>query len=836
LIEDVKQFVAPSPQAFYEANKFSLTTFNADPEFNAFGKSRIFVADSMFYPFDYTNTTTANPFWDTGYAYRSEPTTTGVVTDPTEPLITHNYLMSDWNSAGYDRSGGTPSSDSPASNPAAAAVQRIANYLNTAWPGYSSTFVQKYGQREAEQIAWNIYGMSGASTVGNGTTVEGSWANTTHRVSPYGAPKTMRWSSFLWDGPLGSGARILPQTRSPLATKTAVGVSLSNGGSKTKYRVNFRVMFEFLLPSGYQGYQSTHSWSLSADSLYVVHLEATINGQRVLLSSTTDPSALGYATNGDATKMSVGTSTKNLDLVNADPTDGSRIATPISSTADFSTEGQAKSPGSTWTDKTWPINQAATGPDVSINNIRIRIVVCTPSTGNATGTPQDLIPYQISPIHDIDGSAGFEAGADTGSDPTKFGSLHFPDQFALYSKDTPSTGDSPFNWAVMETTDPRVNQLASDWHSTPNSGSVAGNADVGVRTLPPYPASSADGDESKLAFPDCSQLTAGNFPIHYGGRPHDTDKRMSSVGWLSCVSTGIQSGKPWRTLKFQPGGGGSPPDWLLMDLFAVPFDAAGLPVDPNNNLNHVNQYPTLIGTSPLTYMNSTSGKININAKVFPDKTANSNFSTPDRTLPLQALFENAYRGATQITSTSASSADNSKTLALNVLNQVASAGGSFPGPYRYSGEICEVAGIADDTGLNEWDREAIVRNLGSLITTRSNAFSVWGVAQTIKKVPQNINGGGANPGQFQTGDQVTGEKRFHAIVERYVWPGADGVAGNGQPNASGSYGQLGGNAWLASPTNVTDGSNPSAPGFEKSYNPQAAVIKYRIRSFTYLND
>jgi hypothetical protein len=845
--EQVKAFVASGPQSFYETNKFFLTHFNADPEFNVFGKSRIFIADSMYYPFDYANTTTANPYWDTGYTYRAEPTTTGVVADATEPLIMHGYLMNDWNSAGYDRAGGTPTSDLPATNPAAAVVQRIANYLNTPWPGYPQSFVAKYGAREAEQIAWNIYGMAAASTVGNTTTQEGSWANTTYRTS-YGAPahsQNMRWSSFLWDGPLGTGARILPQTRSPLVSKVGVGVSLAKvSGSTTKYRVNFRVIFEMHLPSGYQGYQSTHSWSLGNDNIYLVHLEATINGQRVVLASTKDPTALAYATNGDATKMVVGPSSSQvLDLVGADPNDGDRKATPTNVNADFSTQGQTASPGSTFVARTWPIDPAATAPDAIISDVRLRFVAVTSSTGGASGTPTDYIPYQISPIRDIDGAPGFEAGNDSGGDPTKYGSLHFPDQFAFTSS---SDVGGPSVWGVMQTVDPRVNQIASDWRSTANSGSVAGNADVGFRTLPPYPASNADGDESKLAFPDCSQLTRGTFDVHYGGRPHDTDKRMSSVGWLSCVSTGIQSGKPWRTLKFQPGGGGSPPDWLLMDLFAVPFDE--LPIiykDPTSGATTTYQYPfrsdvgnlriSALGLpASLSYMNSTAGKVNINAKIFPDKAVNSNFSPPDRILPLQALFENMYRGTVQITSTSAISGNNSKTLASNVVNQVPSST-TFSGPYKFAGEICEVAGVADDTGLNEWDREAVVRNLGSLITTRSNAFSVWGVAQTVKKIPKNLAGAGANPNQFQSGDQVTGEKRFHAVIQRYVWPGVDGVVGNGQTGAGG-YTQLGTNGWLASPTNATDGNNPSASNFTQSYNPQAAVFKYRVVSFKYLDE
>ena len=114
-------------------------------------------------------------------------------------------------------------------------------------------------------------------------------------------------------------------------------------------------------------------------------------------------------------------------------------------------------------------------------------------------------------------------------------------------------------------------------------------------------------------------------------------------------------------------------------------------------------------------------------------------------------------------------------------------------PYHYLGEVCEIAGVAD-TGASDWDKEAIVRYMASNLTTKSNIFSIWGVAQTVKKNPANSNP--ANQGIFETrtsgasaDDIITGEKRFQAVVERYVWPGNDGIPGQGHVT-SGSYDQL----------------------------------------------
>ncbi len=177
----------------------------------------------------------------------------------------------------------------------------------------------------------------------------------------------------------------------------------------------------------------------------------------------------------------------------------------------------------------------------------------------------------------------------------------------------------------------------------------------------------------------------------------------------------------------------------------------------------------------------------------------------------------------------------------------------------------------DASGTTDWDKEAIVRNLASSITTKSNVFSVWGVAQTVKKNPANNNP--ANQGIFETraggataDDLATGEKRFEAIVERYVWPGNDAIAGEGHVNAGGSYDQLssstiqkpgyappytgGSYVWEKvdgpnAPTYpVSASSDPwvqNAPNYSSSTidtanNPVGALMKYRVIYFRYLNE
>jgi len=884
-VQDVKEFVSSgSPQAFYEANKFSLTHFNSDPEFNAFGKSRIFFAGSMAYPYSYGSTSVPNLFWDTGYAYRSEATTSGTtqanVVDPTEPLIFHSDLMQSWDTYGFNGSTSSPGRPTTAAvatilngagNPAATTARRILTYLNTPFPGYTKSFVQKFGVREANQIAWNIYGMAAAATTPNTKTKSGAWANTTAlKSSP--APAfggKCRWAACLWDAwdpttnaPLlnaaGETVKILPQSRSPFISKVGVGAYLTNkpvtgpndpsgfmknsagivatssntpSASSQIYGVRINFAFEWFLPKGYQGFQSASGWDPANDRVWVVHFEAKFNGQKIVLTSLTDSNALDTMLRGSDGPMEYKAPASPMDP-NAS-SDGQRMATVNLGALSTGDATQSPTQSTGWPKVNTPPSNLGFGytwdavatPTMTISDIKIRFVASAgilDSLDPAAAGKRDLIPYQISPMRDIDRTSAIDTGFESGDATT--GAISFPGTIVLQTGGAAGADTSAFGmgwrggvgsinetnsvWCVMETADPRVNQLATDWKKseTPTKiyGTKEGNT-CGIRTVGAYPVSSTDGDESKLAFPDVSLATTG--------RPHDTDKALSSVGWLSTVSTGMQSGKPWRTLKFQPGGGqivaGDPPDYLLMDLFAVPFNSLTLPAGQ--------KFPNLTGAGPRTYMNATSGKVNVNAGIFP---TGASFAPPQRTLPLQALFQNTYRGSTKIDASAA------QTIASAV------AGG---GPYTYPGQICEVAGVAD-TGANEWEKEALIRNLGSLLTTRSNAFSVWGVAQTIKKIPRNLSGAGARPDEFQSGDQVTGERRFRAVVERYVWRGVDGIVGNAETDSSGAYSQLGANAWLGSPTNTKDGTDPLATSFEQSYNPQAAVMKYRVRSFEFVDE
>jgi hypothetical protein len=828
--------------ALYQQNKFWLTTHSRDPEFNVFGKARIFLTDSTFQQGDAAGGGFTNA--SVGFTYTSEnSTTTPSLRDPAELLTFHG-----------DGNTGTSTSVNPTQNPTIAAVTEIASYLNTKWPGYQHTFVEKWstvpptadarGQREAQQVAWNIYGMAASASK---ETTNGVWSNQTP-ASSQPAPTPVRFAAMLWDGPKPDptwpSSRILPQTRSPYLDKMAISFiatqyTRTNGGAfvsgpptlkgTTKYVVNVRFAPQLYLPLGYQGNQlfdaagNFQPWKATNDEVYITHFEATIDdgsgagGQVVKWASEakTYDGSLYWDPDGGTLLHKI----NGIGILSPDSRNFN--FSPAQAAWDFSSKDNTVAPSSPappgYVARTisFIFDSGPTSRPCNISNVKIRFVV-------TTGTGSNITPYQISPMRDIDGANGFEAPNAQDS-----GAITFP-PFQI-----PTTGiatNTPEYWMSMETLDPRLNQrgtpvagpTATDyWQAalvTPSFITPA-SPSRNTRLAATYPTVGTSGDESKLAWLDASSYITGTPKIRWGMHPGHVNSRMPSIGLLSCLSTGMQSGEPWRTLRFQPTTD-DPPDWLLLDLFATPFNRATF----TGTNKYIDSAPP-----PLTYMNSTAGKININATLFP---TSFGLLPSTRELPLKALIHNMYRP--QVAAPSVTPPD--ETVLFN--NIVTYLNTKSSHTFDYAGEICQVPGFSD-SGNYEWEKETLVRNLASLMTTRSNAFSVYGVAQTVKKNPANNNA--SSQGIFETrvagataDDTVTGEKRFRAIVERYVWSGVDATAGNAQTSA-GSYSQLGTTAYLGSNTNTIDATDPTQSTFLQGYNPSAAVIKYKIVYFEYLN-
>jgi hypothetical protein len=209
---------------------------------------------------------------------------------------------------------------------------------------------------------------------------------------------------------------------------------------------------------------------------------------------------------------------------------------------------------------------------------------------------------------------------------------------------------------------------------------------------------------------------------------------------------------------------------------------------------------TLPSFAPYSYLHSTMGKINLNSTLYPT-IVNTSTVTLQRWLPLTAVFQNMDSADTI---TTGGTSPPSGSIVANIMKQTLSPSGASvkygamnatPPSYDYLGELCEIKGVAD--GLNTpggssgtyWQNMAIIRNLANLFTTQSNTFHLWGAAQAVQI---QKGSGNASYGAYQPGDTLTviGEKRFESVIERKVWPGVDGVPGNGSLNSSGAYSEI----------------------------------------------
>jgi hypothetical protein len=248
-------------------------------------------------------------------------------------------------------------------------------------------------------------------------------------------------------------------------------------------------------------------------------------------------------------------------------------------------------------------------------------------------------------------------------------------------------------WVSYEATDPRVTGRKSDWKLCTN----------GARNTlsPPGPNTTQPSsiDTSKLARPPAFLQTLRGT-VRGETQTASRILGLPGVGYLSEVPTKVDSGKSWSTLKFHAIGNDTPvdqppPDWLLWNLFYVPFDRS--------------------------MSNQTDGKLNINAKLYPFKAADG-VTDLVREKPLEALLGNRVANPT--------------TLATAIaLGPTYKNGGALPSDlYVYSGQICEVPGFADaTTGINEYDQEYLSRDLADIVTTQSSDYRVFVVAQTLKQ-------------------------------------------------------------------------------------------------------
>jgi Tfp pilus assembly protein PilX len=832
-IEAIKPYV-PSGTAdtFLNSNKFALTAFSRDPEFNVFGKSRL-------------------------YLYK-QIVGAGFNRPLGRPLF---QLFRDLDAPMYFHGDEAASADKSALYYTAANIAGITIGATTTpgvlsrsdWPGMPArSFVDKWdrdaagnsypglnpgemGKREADQVAWNMISMGNFSDYGttytNATSAE---FNRFANVIPIGQPGSSGTPNYpngnIPIGPLG-GHALVPLFPRPLINEVALILTLEDPPPPQlpgKYVLKVSMQVELWLPPGYPDCDYSAVGSDIEVGLTYLAYDVTQGADNEVHEDTK------YISTGQPYGVEA--------LFGFLNTAGARQEYPVIPTTNAGTNGLPRF-FYIYSSNSKGYNPSATGatrfdPQGGNINVDVKMRLFAHSVNGSPASPK--LASSLVPIWDSRDTGVKVAGNQTWDPPkpaTALAAFKPPvdDQNDFiefnFQIDPATLGGGQQITRSLEVADPRLGGLARMWKPAPGFNDPT---NAKADTLGAINQATVNWDTKKFAFVDFSNPSSTYRP---------------PVGMFSLIPTGMQRGIAGATLKLQPRGAGIDlPDWLLLDLLSPSVDASN--------------YPNL------SFMNSTAGKVNVNAPIYP---TGGSFAPPQRWQPLQALFQNMSD-----TTTVAAGATSPSAVVNNILSHQLSAVGpgtdfGAVGEYDYPGEVCEIAGVAD-TASTDWDNEAIVRYMASNLATKSNVFSVWGVAQTVKKNPANNNP--ANQGVFEskaTGaaadDTITGEKRFEAVVERYVWLGKDAIPGQGHVNAAGAYDQLStgvsqpGNlpAYAPAPTwERIDG--PDAPTYpvnaasgtwnqkvaasylssgvsiENANNPLRAVARYRVIYFRYLTE
>jgi hypothetical protein len=270
-------------------------------------------------------------------------------------------------------------------------------------------------------------------------------------------------------------------------------------------------------------------------------------------------------------------------------------------------------------------------------------------------------------------------------------------------------------WQGAEANDPCANEdstIAGEWTTYTDTSTPPGTLGaVNTAYAPP------SGDISKV-------VVRGGWM-----------KSIGELGYIHLPHTAATANL-WKHVTLQPGGGsaaGQIPDWALLDLFttATPLPQTGGRININSFINPGLSNPRLNPTAPgrrqvplLALLNSMSSVI-----------------TP------ATLAQQIYDDDTSVRSDTYGMTD--PTTGDPIFDTI--------------GEVCEIPSLA--TGANQAAKEAAIRRLANIITVRSQEFTIWVMAQSIKQ-PSTSTIGRFNP----TVDIITGEVRAQAVVERYENP------------------------------------------------------------------
>lgn len=405
---------------------------------------------------------------------------------------------------------------------------------------------------------------------------------------------------------------------------------------------------------------------------------------------------------------------------------------------------------------------------------------------------------------------------------------------------------------LSRVTDPLVASFPGDWQMTSSTINVPPTTmeyqKAGTGGNAGYTEYKSDsGFDTNLPDPDsywAPQADAGFCRDLSDVAPQTIIPRVArfpSVGYLQYLRTGVipddesldyypqpgedstkyQHGTPFRLLSFAPssetdnqkttrnsaaaGTSQSYPDWAMLDLLYVPslLSSYGSPYgyyNPPTSSTWTGYGSSNVLAAYSTGGGSTPGRINPNGCVI--YTTNAEMPVPGvtRTVPLQAVFQGlmvnqslnqnptnapnpnpGYSGGSSVDATGLSAA-----IAAYINSN---------GPLKMPAELSNVPEIAAlrpngvNTTANNPTRNDLIRQVVGALTTQSNVFSVWTMAQAIQKIPSH-----SQYGILEPGDLVLSQTRIHFIVERYLDqgtnPGSQNASTAGPDGVVGTYDDL----------------------------------------------
>jgi hypothetical protein len=810
--EAILDFInVPNPEKWLNNQRFNLSFYSRSPEFNPFGKSRLFTTN---YPLSLE----AGPLYQNPF-----------MVNPDGDRILHLHSL--MGSFGFTKN--VPDPDGGGNVLAGnivnrAQIEMLMRYMHRKWPGYGTSFIDKYGEKECYQIAINLLLMARMATTDMGTNVNGfsnAWALRTTSVnySPNQqemqgkVPERMYWRMKVG----GQEVLMLPQVPPPYITEVRVIFEQEPAPNGAGYYVNYRYETEYYVPN-FGPVVTGERFPTRVDYL---KLDASGAGaaanQEFGARDQKDQHASKNWNHANSLGKLYAKVNGLLGPANAELNGQPIMSRAIASSAAYPLGKQLRR---------IPPNKNQTvvfgkGGGGSVNiKMKIRLGMgVQPNLNNANSgraRPRQMIPLGETANETLEAEGTLDL---LSGDPL---------EFAWEISDPRLSGDKMMWKRDTDDSDGQIGTPGSLNNGEPNDSSP---------------------QKSKMKY-----IQRGPSAMKLGGHRFDradeynSRSRTSSKGYWSVIHTGMQSGAEWRTIDLRnESSQASPPDWLLLELLGATYPMQ------HDNWKIDKALPDEFST--ISFMNSTAGQINVNSRIYPH---NDWFEAPVRRKPLEAVFKHLRSEA------------DVETLVDGIVDYQTD--GEI---FDYIGEIANVDSYA--TG-DQFRSESPLRNMAGCLTTKSNTFGLWGVAQTVKKRRSN-----EKFDEFEAGDLVLGEKRFFAVIERYIWPGKDGVPGNAHIGSGGRWDRhaeplsifsadekttdrlfelpgspplkrAGANQNGARLVLNLDGSYPEYDGpqavgmdffaktalggiryqestLEDAYNPPQPVVKYRIAYFKYLD-